>query len=654
MDAQSQKIKSLVNGDPRPSSTSFLSQDQRDILRIFLRNRLSVLGLVIVVFWIVVAIVGPTLAPLPPQEMDIMNRRSPPNASRPLGTDWLGRDVFSRLLHGAPITLMIGVVPIAIAIVIGVPTGAIAGYFGGRVETLIMRTADIFLSVPALVLAIAVTAALGPSLLNAMIAVSVVWWPWYTRLIHSQTLIPLEACFCRGCNGIGSQSPNYHRPAPFTQYGFVYLCERLLRPGLCRSDYGGFGIHRHGRAGSKSRMGVGRQSRSSLYARVLVDICIPWRGHFQRGAWIQSVGRWDPRCIRSRNQGALTKMAQQSPLLEVKNLHVRFETLRGVLQAVNGVDLTIYPGQIVGLIGESGSGKSVTAKSILNVLSTPPGITEGEIWYRGQNLLELSARAMSKIRGQRIAMVSQDPMSSLNPVFTVGEQLRDALLWADVVQNTTKEPSAWNLVNRFTQAGRRRFRQAAAQAVDGLRQVELPAPQQQVKNFPHQLSGGMRQRVLTAMAWAGGPDLIIADEPTTALDVTIQAQILMLLQELVQTRGASILYISHDLGVVAQLCDRVAVMYAGEIVEEANVLEIFENPQHPYTEALIQATTMASEEDLVEIPGEVPNMLAPPTGCHFWPRCPKMVEQCTSEKPRLAKVGQDHDSKCGKVHGEWM
>ena len=347
-------------------------------------------------------------------------------------------------------------------------------------------------------------------------------------------------------------------------------------------------------------------------------------------------------------------MAQQSPLLEVKNLHVRFETLRGVLQAVNGVDLTIYPGQIVGLIGESGSGKSVTAKSILNVLSTPPGITEGEIWYRGQNLLELSARAMSKIRGQSIAMVSQDPMSSLNPVFTVGEQLRDALLWADVVQNTTKEPSAWNLVNRFTQAGRRRFRQAAAQAVDGLRQVELPAPQQQVKNFPHQLSGGMRQRVLTAMAWAGGPDLIIADEPTTALDVTIQAQILMLLQELVQTRGASILYISHDLGVVAQLCDRVAVMYAGEIVEEANVLEIFENPQHPYTEALIQATTMASEEDLVEIPGEVPNMLAPPTGCHFWPRCPKMVEQCTSEKPRLAKVGQDHDSKCGKVHGEWM
>ena len=347
-------------------------------------------------------------------------------------------------------------------------------------------------------------------------------------------------------------------------------------------------------------------------------------------------------------------MVQQSPLLEVRNLHVRFETLRGVLQAVNGVDLTIYPGQIVGLIGESGSGKSVTAKSILNVLSTPPGITEGEIWYRGQNLLELSAKAMSRIRGQNIAMVSQDPMSSLNPVFTVGEQLRDALLWADIVQNATREPSVWNLINRYTRAGRRRFRRAAAQAVEDLRQVELPSPQQQVKNYPQQLSGGMRQRVLTAMACAGEPDLIIADEPTTALDVTIQAQILMLFQELVQTRGVSILYISHDLGVVAQLCDRVAVMYAGEIVEEANVLEVFENPQHPYTEALLRATTMASEDDLVEIPGEVPNMLAPPTGCHFWPRCPKMVEQCASEKPRLAAVGQDHYSKCGRVHGEWM
>ncbi len=347
-------------------------------------------------------------------------------------------------------------------------------------------------------------------------------------------------------------------------------------------------------------------------------------------------------------------MAQQSPLLEVRNLHVRFETLRGVLQAVNGVDLTIYPGQIVGLIGESGSGKSVTAKSILNVLSTPPGITEGEIWYRGQNLLELSAKAMSRIRGQNIAMVSQDPMSSLNPVFTVGEQLRDALLWADIVQNAKREPSVWNLINRYTRAGRRRFRRAAAQAVEDLRQVELPSPQQQVKNYPQQLSGGMRQRVLTAMACAGEPDLIIADEPTTALDVTIQAQILMLFQELVQTRGVSILYISHDLGVVAQLCDRVAVMYAGEIVEEANVLEVFENPQHPYTEALLRATTMASEDDLVEIPGEVPNMLAPPTGCHFWPRCPKMVEQCASEKPRLAAVGQDHYSKCGRVHGEWM
>ena len=204
MDALPQKIESLANGDSRPSSTGFLSQDQRDILRIFLRNRLSVLGLGIVIFWIVIAIIGPALAPSPPQEMDMTNRRSPPNAAHPLGTDWLGRDVFSRLLHGTPITLLIGIIPIAIAIVVGVPTGAIAGYFGGRVETLIMRTADIFLSVPALVLAIAVTAALGPSLVNAMIAVSVVWWPWYTRLTHSQALSLSKRVFVEAAIGLGA------------------------------------------------------------------------------------------------------------------------------------------------------------------------------------------------------------------------------------------------------------------------------------------------------------------------------------------------------------------------------------------------------------------------------------------------------------------
>ncbi len=197
-------IQSDLSGDAERSRNGFLTQDQRDILRIFLRNRLSVLGLGIVVFWIVFAFIGPALAPFPPQQMDFVHKLSPPSAAHPLGTDWLGRDVLSRLLHGTSITLLIGVIPIAIAIVIGVPTGAIAGYFGGRVETLIMRTADIFLSVPALILAIAVTAALGPSLVNAMIAVSVVWWPWYTRLIHSQALSLSKRVFVEAAIGLGA------------------------------------------------------------------------------------------------------------------------------------------------------------------------------------------------------------------------------------------------------------------------------------------------------------------------------------------------------------------------------------------------------------------------------------------------------------------
>lgn len=347
-------------------------------------------------------------------------------------------------------------------------------------------------------------------------------------------------------------------------------------------------------------------------------------------------------------------MARQDPLLEVKNLHVRFDTLRGMVQAVNGVNLTIMPGQILGLIGESGSGKSVMAKSILRVLATTPGVTDGEIWFKGCNLLTLPENKMAQIRGKEIAMISQDPMSSLNPVFSVGAQLRDTVLWSEAVKSEAGPPSIWRLADRYTRSGRRRFREATGKATELLRRMELPAPPRQMQNFPHQLSGGMRQRVLTAMAWAGEPALIIADEPTTALDVTIQAQILMLLQDLVRERGISILYISHDLGVVAQLCDRVAVMYAGQIVEEADTLEVFENPQHPYTRALLQATSMTSEESLVEIAGEVPNMLRPPSGCHFWPRCPMMIDQCAAHEPKLAAVGDDHRSKCGRVHGEWL
>ena len=341
------------------------------------------------------------------------------------------------------------------------------------------------------------------------------------------------------------------------------------------------------------------------------------------------------------------------PLLEIKDLYISFDTLRGRVKAVTGVSLSIQPGQVLGLIGESGSGKTVTAKAILQVLSTPPGITGGEIWFKDQDLLDLSEKAMANVRGTQIAMISQDPLSSLNPVFTVGEQLIDALIWSDAFENSSILTATRIFFGRYLKLGRRRIQKAAESAAVLLRQMELPSPNQQIRKYPHELSGGMRQRVLIAMAWAGEPELIIADEPTTALDVTIQAQILNLLRGLVDEREVSILYISHDLGVVAQLCDRVAVMYAGEIVEEATTLEIFENPQHPYTQALLQATSINSKEDLLEIPGEVPNMITPPSGCHFWPRCPMMIEQCQEDKPRLAVVGMNHFSKCGRIHGEW-
>lgn len=302
-----------------------------------------------------------------------------------------------------------------------------------------------------------------------------------------------------------------------------------------------------------------------------------------------------------------------SHLLEVKNLETHFPTKAGLVKAVNDVSFYIDEGELLGLVGESGCGKSITALSVMRLISPPGKIVGGSIKFKDEELLTATNERMREIRGDDISMIFQDPMTSLNPVYTVGEQIAEALR----LHRNLNKKQAWEA------------------AIEAMKEVAIPSPERRVSDYPHQLSGGMRQRVMIAMALACNPELLIADEPTTALDVTIQAQILELLDELRKTRKLAVLLITHDLGVVAEVADRVCVMYTGKIVEESGVDEIFENPKHPYTQGLLKSVPKLSAHHIEKvsrlstIEGTVPSPTNLPQGCHFAPRCEFRMEKCT-------------------------
>ncbi|MGQ0562006.1 MAG: ABC transporter ATP-binding protein [Gemmatimonadota bacterium] len=315
-------------------------------------------------------------------------------------------------------------------------------------------------------------------------------------------------------------------------------------------------------------------------------------------------------------------------LLEVSNLRTYFRTDAGSARAVDGVSFSVEKGEVLGIVGESGCGKSVTSLSIMRLIALPPGeiMPGSSIKLRGEELVTASDRRMREIRGNDVAMIFQEPMTSLNPVFTIGEQIAEALR----IHKKLKK------------------RQARAGAIEALRLVGIPDPEQRVDHYPHQLSGGQRQRVMIAVALSCEPDLLIADEPTTALDVTIQAQILELLAELRARLGMAIVLITHDLGVVAEVCDRVVVMYAGEVVEQGSVTDIFNDPRHPYTQGLMRAIPKLGQraERLAVIPGTVPAATAWPAGCRFSTRCPFAWELTREEHPELFDVSATHASRC--------
>jgi oligopeptide/dipeptide ABC transporter ATP-binding protein len=318
-------------------------------------------------------------------------------------------------------------------------------------------------------------------------------------------------------------------------------------------------------------------------------------------------------------------------VLEIRDLKTYFFTYEGVAKAVDGVTYQLAKGEPLGVVGESGCGKSVTALSILRLIPIPPGkIVGGEILFKGKNLIDLSEEEMRKIRGNRISMIFQEPMTSLNPVFTIGNQIQETI---KLHQGLSK-------------------RESLEKAIEMLRLVNIPSPERCVNQYPHELSGGMRQRAMIAMSLACNPEILIADEPTTALDVTIQAQILDLLNKLKEELGMAIILITHNLGVIAETVNRVLVMYAGKIVEEAKTKTLFENPQHPYTRGLLKSIPRLGDKvrhgkvRLSEIPGVVPSLYEIPSGCKFSTRCPSVMDICKEKEPELKEIEKGHFSAC--------
>ena len=608
---------------------------------------------VYLVLLLLAAIFAPLVATHDPAELAVGKPFSGPAAAHWLGTDDLGRDLWSRLVYGARVSMKTGLQIIVLALAASVPIGLFSGYRGGKVDNVIMRIMDALSSVPALVLALAIVGVLGPGLTNASIAIAIAVTPGFVRFVRGQTLAVRQETFVEASHSLGTRERTILRKRILPNVASPLIVTVALASGAVLIAESGLSL-----------LGLGSQPPESSWGSMLqrgyqVILTHPWQVIVPGTALALTVlafnllgdglrdalGLGVPKAVGLRGRLGLTTVGDRSdpppavpapatiaptdgpaPLLTVSGLTVEFLTEAGPVTVVDDVGFSVAPGEVLGIVGESGSGKSVTSLSIMRLIPSPPGrIVRGSVVFDGRDLLSLPFAEMRKVRGNDISMVFQDPMTSLNPAYTVGNLLGEAV----------------RLHQDVNRAG------ARARALELLELVGIPDPKRRLDDYPHQLSGGMRQRVLIAMALASRPRLLIADEPTTALDVTVQAQILDLLRSLQAELGMAIIFVTHDLGVVADLCDRVLVMYAGQVVEQATVTDLFDRPRHPYTQGLLRAMPQVAgrSERLVAIRGTVPPPTALPFGCRFHPRCDHATDACRAEPVELLVRG-DRPVRC--------
>ncbi|WP_173934728.1 dipeptide/oligopeptide/nickel ABC transporter permease/ATP-binding protein [Chelativorans sp. Marseille-P2723] len=552
--------------------------------RLLMNNRLAAAGFFVLATIIVVALLAPILPLHDPNVTSPADRLLPVfSEGHPLGTDHLGRDVLARLVWGTRVSLVVGVSAALLAAFTGSLIGLVAGYMGGRADNLMMRGIDMLMAFPYILLALAIVAVLGPGLLNALYAIAVVNIPFFARNVRGITLGLSHREFVDAARLSGKSHLSIVLTEILPNVLPVIVITMSTTVGWMILETAGLSFLGLGAQPPQADLGsMLGQGRSLLFTAPMISV-IPGVMVFLIVMSINLFGDGirdvlDPRLragtlsrpmavtrLDRKEVPELDETARRSALA-VRELETGFEGVDGIEMAVKRVSFTLRTGECLGLVGESGSGKSVTALSLLRLVASPPGtITGGAVAIGGRDVFALPEAEIASLRGGKMAYIFQDPLTTLHPLFTIGEQIAEAV-------------RAHQPVSR---------RKAHEKAVELLRSVRIPDPEQRAKSYPHQLSGGQRQRVGIAMALANDPDIIVADEPTTALDVTVQAEILQLLQVLRRERGLALLFITHDFGVVAEICDRVAVMRHGEIVEEGETRDVLGSPRHPYTRRLI-------------------------------------------------------------------
>ncbi len=636
-------------------------------LKLLARNHLALMGAVIFAGVILLALITPWLPLVNPDVTDPANRLLPPlTEGHFLGTDHLGRDLLSRLLWGTRVSLAVGISASLFAAFFGSAIGIISGYFGGRTDNVLMRGIDMVMAFPYILLALAIVAALGPGLMNALYAIAVVNIPFFARNIRGVTVGIAHREFVDAARLSGKGHIRILLSEILPNVMPVIVITMSTTVGWMILETAGLSFLGLGaqppQADLGSMLGEGRKLITTalhlsaipggmifllvmsinLLGDGIRDILDPRlkSGALARPAPVTRIDRkgWAGQVApagQTDRDLALAhdrRDAKSDAILSVEDLRTEFVLGDDVYKAVGGVSFHVGRNECVGLVGESGSGKSVTALSLLGLVASPPGtIAGGRVMLDGRDVFDMHEHEIRTIRGGRAAYVFQDPLSTLHPLFSVGDQLVEAI-------------RAHNRVS---------YREAWKKAVELLRMVRIPNPEKRADSYPHQLSGGMRQRVGIAMALANEPELIIADEPTTALDVTVQAQILKLMNNLREQHGTSVLFITHDFGVVSEICDRVAVMYAGQIVEMGTTQQVLENPAHPYTKRLIECVPRLGEtaREIAAIPGLPPAVNNLPVGCAFADRCDRAEEACRAAAITFDNLGSGHAVRCIKPIG---